>query len=95
MYHTADFLAPWQDFVDSVSPSQQGFLHVYTPQVRLQVTSLVDVQSVFAYMQKQFYGEGWEKNFPFFSEKQNGLNLNFWGLKKKNTDILKNGHIVG
>lgn len=72
MYHTADYLASWQDFVDSVSPSQQGFLHVYTPQVRLQVTGLADVQSVFAYMQKQFCGEGWEKNFPFFLKSKMG-----------------------
>lgn len=33
--------------------------------------------------------------FFFFSEKQNGLNFIFSGLIKKNTDILKNGHIVG
>ena len=52
MYHTADFLAPWQDFIDSVRPSQQGILLVCTLQIRLQVTSLVYVQSVFAYTQK-------------------------------------------
>lgn len=93
MYHTADFLAPWQDFIYSVSPSQQGIFLVSTVQIRLQVTSLVYVQSVFAYTQKIVL---WRRvGEELFSEKQNGPNLNFSGLKKKNTDILKNDYIVG
>lgn len=91
MYRTADFLAPWQDFIDSLSPSQQGILLVYSPQIRFQVTSLVYVQSVFA-IKKTILWRRVREELSFSSEKQNGLNLNFSGLK--NTDILKNGHIL-